>query len=444
MPVLEQSDVQGWDRPRVEREMRERLAAVGAIREGNGGTLEGVQGADAELVREHNASLNVLGEALDGLNEQRSADERHTRLSAYLDEPDPETQLPRAGNGGRPPRQETRDVGSIVLESDAWRAFREEGRKDVAVEVPVSAVFPSLRGIGEIGQMNRQATLFQSSAFPIQADFREAPIDVLTTPNNIAPLMPQGTTSANTVRIVREVVTASGAAAVAEGATKPEANISFTPADEPVRKIAVLLPITDESLDDVPFLRSYLNSRLSLFVQNEENRELLIGTGTPPEIQGILNRSGIDTSTSYSIGGANADQALIDGVFKASMRVRDSFLEPDAVVMKPATWEIARLAKDAQRNYLLGPPGVDAPQRLWGLAVVLNANMPAQAATNKPVLVGAFGSAAMVVRRGPLTVSVSDSHSTFFAENKLMLRVEERLGLLVFRPGGFATVTSAV
>ena len=125
------------------------------------------------------------------------------------------------------------------------------------------------------------------------------------------------------------------------------------------------------------------------------------------------------------------------------MRVLEAFLEPDAIVMRPATWQIARLAKDTNRQYLLGPPSEEADRRLWGLRVVLNANMPAQGATNKPVLVGAFRAAAMVVRRSGIELAVSDSHSTFFAENKVMLRAEERLALAVFRPAGFATVTSA-
>jgi HK97 family phage major capsid protein len=88
-----------------------------------------------------------------------------------------------------------------------------------------------------------------------------------------------------------------------------------------------------------------------------EDAQLLNGNGTPPNLKGILNRSGINTATSYSIGGANPDQALVDAVFHAAMRVQDAFLEPDAAVMKPSTWEIAALAKDANRNYLLGGPG---------------------------------------------------------------------------------------
>jgi HK97 family phage major capsid protein len=120
-------------------------------------------------------------------------------------------------------------------------------------------------------------------------------------------------------------------------------------------------------------------------------------------------------------------------------------------VLKPSTWEIAALAKDGNRNYLLGGPGaagyagndpVTGP-RIWGLRVVLNANMPAQVATNKVALIGAFAASAMLIRRSGIDVAISDSHSTFFQENKIMLRVEERVALAVFRPAGFAAVTSA-
>jgi HK97 family phage major capsid protein len=288
-----------------------------------------------------------------------------------------------------------------------------------------------------------RSALFDSADYPIQPDFIAQPVETLYQANNIGPLMAQGTTNSNTIRYPVETVVSSGAAEVAEGGTKPEAELNFAPVDEPVRKIAVMLPLTDESLDDVPFLRAWINARLRLFVQMREDLQLLSGNGTPPNIRGILNRSGINTTASYSIAGSNPDQALIDQTFVAMMKVFEAFLDPDAIVMKPSTWQIARLAKDQNRNYLLGPPSEEADRRLWGLRVVLNANMPAQSATNKVVLVGAFRAAAMVVRRSGIDLAVSDSHSTFFAENKVAIRAEERLALAVFRPAGFATVTSA-
>jgi HK97 family phage major capsid protein len=440
---------------RTEKDVREALKAKRAkaaeIREANGGTFVGLTGTTADEVRELMAETNLLGGRLEELSAQAQSDAEIDKINAYFDEP-AVAHPGHAGTKGYKPREKgPQDIGALFIESDAFKAYKEQGTKDKVVTLPMGAVFKGYQGIGEVPSMDRQAALFQTSGYPIQPEFLPDPIPTLFQPNNIGQLMAQGTTSLPTVRYVTETVTAQGAAETAEGATKPEAQISFTNVDEPVRKIAVTLPLTDESFDDVPLLRAYLNARLRLFLQMREDSQLLLGNGTPPNLQGILNRSGINTATSYSIGGANPDQALVDATFHGAMRVRDAFLEPDAVVLKPSTWEIAALAKDGNRNYLLGGPGaagyagndpVTGP-RIWGLRVVLNANMPAQVATNKVALIGAFAASAMLIRRSGIDVAISDSHSTFFQENKIMLRVEERVALAVFRPAGFAAVTSA-
>jgi HK97 family phage major capsid protein len=453
MAVLEADEIQHWDRGRVERELRDRSDDVAAIRQRNGDTLVGLTGDDADRAREHMQSMNVLGERFDELRAQEKGDEQFNRLNAFLNEPDPDKAHPGHGsNGGQQARQQQgpRDVGGLFVESDAWKAYDERGALNMPVSVPAASVFGrAAQGIGEIPSATMNATLFDSAGFGTRPDYRDDDlVPVLYQPNNISALMPQGSTDSDSILYPVETVTATGAAEVAEGNTKPEAQISFADTTEPVQTIAVLLPVTNKALRNRPFLRAYLNARLRLFVQNREDGQLLVGNGTSPNIKGILARSGINTATSYSIGGSNPDQALIDGIFKASMRVRDAFLEPDAVVMKPSTWEIAALAKDGQRNYLLGAEitgyaqGQPTP-RIWGLPVILNTNMAAQTTNAKVALVGAFATAAMVIRRDELTLAISDSHSTFFAENKVMLRAEEEVALAVFRPAAFAAVTSA-
>lgn len=445
-------DVSSMTLPQVREAINEKLDRVASIENANGGTLKNVGGTAADELIELGAQLNDLGERRDTLTEADQAAGNIQSFRDYMTKPAAEHPGHIQPNGDvKPPngvkamqqREAPKSIGEIFASSDAVKAYKEHGQLDRVVSAPIESVFGSL--------WKPDATLFQSSGYPIQPQFLPTPIPTLFQANNIGPLFAQGTTTLPTIRYVTETVTAQGAAETAEGGTKPEAQISFTSVDEPVRKIAVTLPLTDEALEDTGFLQDYLNQRLRLFIQMREDLQLLTGNGTPPNLQGILLRSGINTATSYSIGGANPDQALVEAVFHAAMRVRDAFLEPDAAVMRPATWEIAALAKDANRNYLLGGPGAAgyagndpfSGPRLWGLRVVLNVNMPAQTATNKDVLVGAFQAGGMIARRSGIDMAISDSHSTFFQENKIMLRAEERLALLVFRPAAFAAVTSA-
>lgn len=438
MPAFSKDDIKDWGLPKLREEHGKALDRVQSIREENDGTLVNVSGEKAIEVKNLMETTNLIGEQIDELKFLDDADaqtDEHTKRREAKNRPP----VPGGKGDDTKKKEGPTDIGGQFIKSEAWKAFKSDGKKDVTVRLDLGAVFKGYQGIGEVPTK----ALFDSGDFPTQPDFLAVPVSKLFQPNNIASLMAQGTTSKATLRYPVENVVATGAAATAEGAAKPEAEINFTPTDEPVRKIAVTLPLTDEVLDDEEFLRAYINARLRLFVQNEEDRQVLVGSGVAPNITGIMNRAGVDVSTSYSIAGANADQALIDSVFRASMRVRESFLTPDAFIARAATWQIMRLAKDGNRNYLLGPPSEDAPVRLWGIRGVLNENMPAQVATNKPVLVGAFEEGAMFVRRSEIELAMTDSHATDFTENKIRLRAEERAGLAVWRPASFAAVTSA-
>lgn len=439
MPALTSEEIKGLGLPKLREEYGKALDELQSLKDKNDGTLANAAGEDAESVKNLLDTTNAIGERIDEL---KGIDEADGLLDAGRKRLDGVNTPPQPGGKGKGRKADDgpADIGGRFVESEAWKEFAENGRKGIEVEVPLDSLWPGYKGIGE--RVSTKA-LFDSTGYPIAPDFRPEPILELFQQNNIGPLMAQGSTNAPIVRYPVETVVAPGAATVGEGGTKPEAQLSFAPVDEPVKKIAVWLPLTDEALEDIPFMRSYVNARLPLFVQNEEDRQLLLGDGTGTNLVGIRNRSGVDASVTYSLGGTNPDQALIDAVFSAAMRVREAFLEPDAFAAAPATWEKVRLAKDGMRNYLLGPPAQDVPTRLWGLRGVLNANMEAEAAGNKPVIVGAWQVGAMVVRRTSIALAVSDSHSTFFVENKLAIRAEERLAEAVFRPAAFSLVGSA-
>lgn len=255
----------------------------------------------------------------------------------------------------------------------------------------------------------------------------------------VADLLAPGNTMAPVVRYLEETTSTNNASTVAEGITKPESALAFTAVDESVRKIATILPVTDEMLEDWGQIRSYIDARLRLFVQLREEQQLLTGNGVAPDLRGIMNRTGVQSQ-------ALSGDTRPDAVYKAITKIRVGALglEPDAMVIHPNDWQDFRLQKDAVGGqYFGGGPftgaygnGTIAPDSLWGLRVVVTTAM-----TEGTALVGAFRTAAQIFRKGGIAVEASNSHSTFFAENKTAIRAEERLALAVYRPAAFCKVT---
>jgi HK97 family phage major capsid protein len=247
----------------------------------------------------------------------------------------------------------------------------------------------------------------------VQGGIAAAAAVALWTPR-VADLLMQGTTNSNTVRYLLETTNTNAAAAVDEGAAKPESAITFTQVDEPVRKVATFLPVSDEMLEDMAQIRSYLDNRLQLFVVKAEEAQLLNGSGTAPNIRGLLNRTGIQTATRAALGtsagnGAGAS-VLGDVFFQAITNIRlNALVEPDGIIVHPSNWLAMRLAKDTAGQYLGGGPmigaygnTVQASNVYWGLPVVVTTAIAANTA-----LVGAFGSMAQVFYRNSLVVEAS-------------------------------------
>jgi HK97 family phage major capsid protein len=95
----------------------------------------------------------------------------------------------------------------------------------------------------------------------------------------------------------RSVTTGSAqAAAVAEAAAKPESTIVADMLEAVARKIALWVPATDELLaDGGPQMFSDLVADLTRDLVRVENAQLLSGSGTAPNLRGVLNTTGIQT-----------------------------------------------------------------------------------------------------------------------------------------------------
>jgi HK97 family phage major capsid protein len=324
-------------------------------------------------------------------------------------------------------------LGETFIKSDAYNALLTGFKSGQMTGQWTS-------GAVELPEFDTKATVTTTASPIIQPNVQGGIQELRLRRLTIADLLATGTTDGGVVRYVREATNVNAAAGVNEGDLKPESTITFDTVDEPVRKIATFLPISDEMLEDASQLRSYLDGRLRLFVQHEEERQLLSGTGTAPQLRGILNRTGIQTVAK----GAGA--SVLDALYTAITNIRvNSLVEPDGIVMHPTNYAAIRTQKDGQGQYYGGGPftgaygnsGGLAPDNVWGLPVVVT---PAIAVNT--ALVGAFASQAQMFRRGGLTVEASNSHADFFQRNFTAIRAEERLALAVYRPAAFHTITA--
>ena len=270
--------------------------------------------------------------------------------------------------------------------------------------------------------------------------YQPGAVSKLLEPLGVADLFGVSQTTASQVRYVNEGTATNAAAGVAEGALKPESTLAYSEVVEPVKKIATLLPVSDEMLEDAPSIQAYLNGRLSLFVSVEEEEQLLRGAGGN-DLVGLIGRAGVNTYT--RLAADNNAESLAKVIANTA---GSAFVQPDAIIMHPSNWLATRLLRAARRASS-SEAGRSAPHteataracsaRRCGICrwCCPTRWVPA------PRWSGRSARAAMIWRRGGVSVEASSSHSDYFARNLTALRAEERLALGVYRPVAFTVIS---
>ena len=280
-------------------------------------------------------------------------------------------------------------------------------------------------------------------------------VDKLFQQLTVADLILSGQASGNSLRYVVEGTATSGAAGVAEAGLKPESTLNLSTVDEPLSKIATILPISDEMIEDAPAVQAYINGRLSLFVRIEEERQLLRGTGSSNEIRGIMPTGNARGINIYSGGTAAGNKAV--QLFKAINGTRGSALvEPNFIVLSTSDWQDIRLLTDTAGQLFGGGPFVGPYGGPQGPVSTSGNQLNSSAVTiwdKMTVVTSALGSgtalvgnsaSAQVWRRGGVSVEATNSHDDYFQRNLVAIRAEERLALAVYRPVAFTEVRPSV
>ena len=256
---------------------------------------------------------------------------------------------------------------------------------------------------------------------------------IVATPNQqlrIRDLLTWGRTSSNSVEFVRENVFTNNAAPVSEnpGSAKPESNITFEDASAPVVTIAHWIGATKQVLADAPMLQSYIDGRLRYGLKFKEDRQLLKGSGSGLNINGIYTQA-----TAYSNPGVVVQsETRIDRLRLAMLQVELSEYPADGIVLSPIDWAAIELTKTQDNAYLFASPRGLAVPGLWGRSIVTTQAMDAG-----DFLVGAFALGAQGWDREDMSVTLATQDQDDFVKNKVKLLCEERLALTVFRTAAF-------
>ena len=224
------------------------------------------------------------------------------------------------------------------------------------------------------------------------------------------------------------------ASPVAERSTKPINQFDPTIITERVKTIATYFDASRQVLEDYSELQGILESLGSYKVNAEMDRQILSGSNTGEDLDGVITQA---TAYDTSLLSASTGYTLMDQINAAAQQVAEADEFPATFfVCHPRDWYRMTRLKDANKNYLLGGPMMGAgPRDVWGLTPV-----PTTQITSGTFLVGSGIAPAIEFRnRMELEVAISTEEGNNFTKNMVTIRFEARGLLAVYRPGSFIT-----
>lgn len=347
--------------------------------------------------------------------------EQHARILEL------EQKIARRGGGGD---------GAASL-SNTWGA-KVVANSDQLTRFSTDRTRPSRLSLSFDGTVQNMITSDPVSGGSLSGRYRDAAIMMPQRRRLVRDLFgtPVKVTAAGVVEYPRQTERSNNASPVAEGAAKPQSGYSFTMEEVAIRTIAHWVPASRQILDDAPQLQALIDGELRYGLVLVEEEQLLNGDGNSPNLTGLMPEAQALVPITLPSGPPNR----MDVIGMAILQNALAGFVTNGIVMNPADWMRIRLMKNADGEYLLGPPGQAVDPMLFGLPVVETLAME-----DDDFLVGDFQSAATLYDRWQARVEVSTEHADFFTRNLVAVLAEERIALGVKRgnaltKGSFADV----
>ena len=246
----------------------------------------------------------------------------------------------------------------------------------------------------------------------------------------------------NTVQLFKE-----GNEAVAfwtnEGAKKSSSGITIDVIELGLKKLAVIIPFTDELLEDSSLnLTELISSSVARAMAKKEDAAFFNGTGTP--YTGMFNDTTVNIVRSGSTTMTTVTADLLLDVIDATP---SEFAGNGKFLLNRLYMSVWRRMKDTTGRYLFSDATAGNPATLMGYEAIISdvAPAPGAAGTNKPILAfGDFKRAAVVTTKGNLAVKFLDQATVWDTDNTTeinlaqqdmsALRFVERVGFKMIQP----------
>ena len=384
-------------------------------------SLEGDTASKLDKIKALDTELGSLFDEIKGLEEIGDLAEKNAEREKYLNTPANRMQHPGGG-----PLVETKDgnkpfnMGKLFMQTKAFEAAKDGSRN-----TPVSTIDVDLKAIFETGAgWDPEAIRLPR----VELD-PQRPIAVIDS-------VPMLATGLDTIRYMEETTFTNPAAETAEATATaavdliPEATLILTEQTRPVEWLPVFIPVTQQQMEDVAGVEDYVNSRLMYMLRARLDLQILRGNGVTPNLLGTNSVVGINVQP-------KGVDPTPDAIYKGMTLVRTvGFAEPSVVFVHPNDWQDIRLLRTADGLYIFGSPLDAGAERIWGVPVVQST-----AVLENTITLGDYRNFAAVFTKRGITMSVSDSHASFFTRGTLAIRADMRIAVVHYRPEAFTTVT---
>ena len=385
------------------------------------GRIDNVEDVERELKRIGD-DIKQQGEL--ALKEAKKAGELSAETKAKVDEllvkqgelqarlQEAEQKLDR--RGGDEGEHAEKSLGQRFVESEDFKSFKAEGgmkTKNASVSFSVKAITSLPASAGDGIAPNRLPGI----------------VGIPERRFTVRDLISPGTTTSPVIQYLKETGFTNNAGVVAEGAQKPESDITYDLMNQPVATIAHWFKASKQILDDFAQLSSQIDARLRYGLDFAEELQLLKGSGVGNNLNGIYTQA-----TAYAAPLVIADATRIDVLRLALLQAELAEYPSTGIVLHPTDWAAIELTKTDDGAYLFANPTQMAGPALWGRPIVST-----QAMTVDTFLVGAFKLGAQVFDREEANVVIATENQDDFIKNMITIRGEERLGLAVYRPEAF-------